>query len=72
MKYILQDPEGRKTTLLSIPNYNFNWQRYYELKKPLDVKKGSRLIIEAVFDNSKQNTFNPATGKDGLLRRANI
>ncbi len=59
MKYTLIDPEGKKQTLISIPNYNFNWQRNYYLDKPLDVRKGSKILVEAVFDNSAQNIFNP-------------
>jgi peroxiredoxin len=60
MKYTLEDPEGNRTQLLSVPNYSFNWQRYYELETPIDVKKGSRIIVDAVFDNSRQNPFNPS------------
>ncbi len=62
MKYTLEDPDGKRTPLLSVPNYSFNWQRYYALAQPLDVRKGSKLIVEAVFDNSEQNPFNPAPG----------
>lgn len=60
MIYTLEEPDGNRTVLLSVPNYSFNWQRYYELETPLDVKKGSKIIVEAVFDNSERNPFNPA------------
>ena len=63
MKYILVDPSGKRQTLLSVPNYNFNWQRYYVLDQPLDVRKGSKILVEAVFDNSPQNRFNPNPGE---------
>lgn len=60
MKYTLENPDGNRTPLISVPNYSFNWQRYYELETPLDVEKGSKIIVEAVFDNSERNQFNPA------------
>ncbi len=60
MKYTLEDPDGNRTPLISVPNYSFNWQRYYKLETPLDVKKGSKIIVEAIFDNSERNPFNPA------------
>ena len=34
-------PDGRKETLLSVPNYDFNWQTDYIFKQPLKLPKGT-------------------------------
>ncbi len=52
-------PNGKKKLLLSVPDYNFNWQQNYILKEPLDIPAGSKLIVEGTFDNSYQNPINP-------------
>jgi hypothetical protein len=46
-------------TLLSVPNYDFNWQLKYLLAEPVFVPKGTRLIMTFHFDNSANNAFNP-------------
>jgi hypothetical protein len=45
--------------VLDVPRYDFNWQLAYEYEKPLEVKRGTVLSIEAVFDNSAENSANP-------------
>ena len=46
-------------TILKVPHYDFNWQHTYELAQPLPVESFDSISIEAVFDNSKDNPFNP-------------
>jgi hypothetical protein len=55
--YTLLLPDGRRQVLLNIPRYDFNWQLGYETN--VDVPAGSRLRIEAFYDNSKGNKANP-------------
>lgn len=57
--YYAVDPKGNRTKLLSVPQYDFNWQLSYRLAEPLELKKGSRLECEAHFDNSARNPANP-------------
>ncbi|WP_034257740.1 redoxin domain-containing protein [Altibacter lentus] len=52
-------PDGRKETVISISDYNFNWQRMYRLETPFFVPKGSKVWVEGIYDNSFQNPFNP-------------
>lgn len=52
-------PDGRKETLLNVPDYNFHWQITYRAAKPIFVPKGTRLEITAHFDNSRNNPLNP-------------
>jgi hypothetical protein len=63
MRFDLLRPDGRRETLLSVPNYVFAWQTTYRLAKPVNVEKGSRLIITAHFDNSANNRWNPDPSK---------
>ncbi len=58
--YELIHPGGQRETLLSIPRYDFNWQLVYRLAEPRLVKKGSRLVVTAHYDNSPNNRANPA------------
>lgn len=52
-------PDGREALVLSVPNYDFNWQRYFQLEEPLAVPAGARLIHSMVYDNSENNPSNP-------------
>ena len=59
MKYEAIFPDGRRQTLLWVPKYSFNWQTVYYLKEPMDLPKGTKLVVTAHFDNSEQNKYNP-------------
>lgn len=52
-------PDGRTETILSVPDYDFNWQHSYNLTEPLDVPKGARLIHRTLYDNTARNLANP-------------
>ena len=56
-KMVLAD--GTEKTILSVPNYDFNWQTYYMFKEPLQVPKGAKIISYAWYDNSAKNKSNP-------------
>ena len=62
-QFFLQYPSGQKTLLLSVPNYDFNWQTTYSYTEPLAVPAGSRLIYQTTFDNSEHNDNNPDPGR---------
>jgi mono/diheme cytochrome c family protein len=55
----LQTPDGKKTRLLTLPRYDFNWQRSYTFAEPVKIPAGSKLIANYVYDNSKRNPSNP-------------
>lgn len=55
----LETPDGARTTLLSVPDFDFNWQLNYVFAQPIAVPAGSRLIGHAVYDNSSANVHNP-------------
>lgn len=52
-------PDGKEELLLSLPRYDFNWQRDYEFTEPVEVPAGSKLIAVNAYDNSSQNPANP-------------
>ena len=57
MTYTLEYPDGRKEVVLSVPHYDFNWQLGYQTS--IKVPKGTKLHVDAHFDNSVNNKFNP-------------
>ena len=58
-EYRLTYPDGRSEQVLSVPNYDFDWQTYYILERPLVVPKGVKLEASAWYDNSATNKANP-------------
>ena len=58
-KFELVEPDGKHEVLLSVPNYDFNWQTSYQLAEPRRVPAGSWMLCTGGFDNSPQNPHNP-------------
>ncbi|MBI3271577.1 MAG: redoxin domain-containing protein [Planctomycetes bacterium] len=52
-------PDGRKETLLLVPNYSFDWQQAYLWGPGKRFPAGTELECVAHFDNSPLNPFNP-------------
>ena len=52
-------PDGKEKLLLSLPRYDFSWQRDYTFAEPIKVPAGSKLIAHFWYDNSKRNPNNP-------------
>ena len=52
-------PNGKTEVLLSVPNYDFNWQTSYDLEEPKFIPAGTTLIQHQWWDNSPQNLANP-------------
>jgi hypothetical protein len=61
MTYTLEYPDGRKEVILNVPHYDFNWQLGYDTS--IKVPKGTKLRVDAHFDNSPNNKFNPNPNK---------
>lgn len=59
VRYEVVRPNGKREVLLSVPNYDFNWQLVYRFQDPILIEKGSVLTITAHFDNSVNNARNP-------------
>jgi len=52
-------PKGKPWTLLAIKDWDYNWQETYFLKQPVDLKAGTKLTVDAFYDNSDKNPNNP-------------
>lgn len=52
-------PDETERELLNVPQYDFYWQLVYRPAKPVPIERGTRLLIDAVFDNSPANRRNP-------------
>jgi hypothetical protein len=70
-EYAVVYPDGREETVLRVPRYNFNWQLAYELETPLNLPAGSKLVITAHYDNSRNNKYNPGPDKEVYFREEN-
>ena len=62
MTFELDYPKGQNETVLTA-RFNFHWQLGYELEKPIHVPKGTKLIVTAHHDNSRNNPNNPDATK---------
>lgn len=58
-RYEVEYPDGTQEVLLDVPNFDFNWQLWYELAEPKLLPKGSVITTTAHYDNSTGNVFNP-------------
>ena len=63
-RYTATYPDGRSEVILSVPNYDFNWQTDYVFEQPLKLPKGTRIHAVAWYDNSAANKSNPDPTKD--------
>lgn len=52
-------PDGSRKPLISIPRWNYNWQDEYYYREPIQLPRGTRLEVEAAYDNSADNPANP-------------
>jgi hypothetical protein len=57
--YSVVFPDGREERILSVPDYDFEWQTDYIFKTPLKLPKGTKLHATAWYDNSQGNKSNP-------------
>ena len=56
---ILKPGADKEELIVSLPKYDFNWQRGYDFATPLKIEPGTKLITRYVYDNSKNNPANP-------------
>ena len=51
--------DERPVPLLRVSHYDFHWQLFYRLAKPIPLKRGAKLSVTAWYDNSANNPLNP-------------
>jgi hypothetical protein len=52
-------PDGKRRTLIHIPDWNFNWQEQYRYPTPIRLPAETRVEMEFTYDNSTANPRNP-------------
>ena len=59
MKVTATQPDGTKVPLVYVPKWDFRWQNTYLYKEPVALPRGTKVLVEAVYDNSADNPHNP-------------
>jgi len=59
MKLTAELPDGKLLPMLWVKDWDFNWQDGYEYRQPQKLPKGTKLKLEARYDNSAENPQNP-------------
>ena len=52
-------PNGKRMTLIHIPDWNFDWQAQYRFAAPVRLPADTRVEMEFTYDNSADNPRNP-------------
>lgn len=63
IRFSARYPDGGHENLLSIPNFQHNWQMVYRLRDPVFLPAGTEIVAEGAFDNSRYNPMNPDAGQ---------
>jgi hypothetical protein len=69
MTYHLIYPDGRDQIILNVPKYDFNWQIVYQPMTPIRIPKGTRVHVDAHYNNSPSNKFNPDPSRTVYIGR---
>lgn len=56
---LMKPGSDKEELIVSLPKYDFNWQRGYDFATPIKIEPGTKLITRYVYDNSKHNPANP-------------
>jgi hypothetical protein len=59
MKATATRPDGTVIPLVWIENWDFRWQGQYLYVEPIRLPKGTRIDVDAWYDNSAANPLNP-------------
>jgi hypothetical protein len=59
MKATATLPDGRVEPLVWIKDWHYQWQEQYEYQEPVRLPKGTRIDVDAWYDNSTANPLNP-------------
>ena len=59
IKVEIQEASGKTRPLISIDDWDFNWQGFYTLAEPVPVPFFATVRVTSVYDNSADNPKNP-------------
>jgi hypothetical protein len=60
MKVAAKLPSGEVVPLAWVPDWDFRWQDQYFYRSPIELPAGTRIHLEALYDNSADNPNNPS------------
>ena len=52
-------PDGEVIDLVDIPNWDFDWQKFYAFNRPVVLEAGTKIYGRATYDNTVNNHHNP-------------
>lgn len=61
MKVTATLPGGETRDLVWVKDWDFNWQSQYTYVEPISLPRGTRLQVDAWYDNSADNALNPSS-----------
>ena len=67
MKVTATLPGGESKPLIWIKDWNFYWQDSYLYQQPIRLPKGTRIKVEAAYNNSPDNPLNPSSPPKRVL-----
>lgn len=56
---VIKPGSTKEELIISLPKYDFNWQRGYDFATPIKIEPGTKLVTRYTYDNSKNNPANP-------------
>ena len=59
MRAVAVRPDGVTVPLIWIKDWDFNWQEQYLYAEPVELPRGTRIDVDAWYDNSAGNPLNP-------------
>ncbi len=60
-------PDGQEQSLVWVDQWDFNWQDKFVYATPLELPTGTRLDLDAWYDNSADNPHNPSNPPERVL-----
>jgi Tfp pilus assembly protein PilF len=67
VKVWAEEPDGSKSWLLRITDWDFNWQNRYTYAQPFKFPRGTTLYMQLTYDNSAENPRNPTVPPERVL-----
>ncbi|MDA9773629.1 T9SS type A sorting domain-containing protein [Saprospiraceae bacterium] len=57
---VAQTPQNEEINIISIPDYDFNWQGSYSMTNMVKIPANSDWLTTAIYDNTLNNPSNPS------------
>jgi mono/diheme cytochrome c family protein len=68
MKATATKPDGATVPLIYVKDWDFRWQDQYRYVQPIQLPRGTKIEMEAIYDNSTSNPDNPSSPPQRVVR----